>query len=97
MSSIKAIEPVEEDLNRFSAWVRKAAPGSWYLYHRGFLTKDRDSVASKFSKKGKDLTHIIGDLAMRHWEQGNVLLVQRKLGRTDYEYHAVRTDKGIKP
>lgn len=91
-----AIEPVEEDLHRFVTWVRTAAPGSWYLYHRGFLTKDRDSVASKFSKKGRDLTNIIGEAALKHWYGGTVLLVQRKIGRTDYEYLAVRTAKGIK-
>jgi len=64
-------------------------------YHRGLLAKDRWPELSRV--RAGDLNFNAIDVLARHaqhlMEKGNVLLVQKKYGPSDYGYIAVPTSR----
>lgn len=78
----------------FQRWVRKAHPGAAYIYHSGFLMRDRQQRAVF----GQSVIHSAGgpvhDIAKAAWrasQVGLVYLLQHKVEHGIYLYYAFRS------
>ena len=79
------------DENRFVDWLVDAEPGDTIAYYRGHLAYDRDPQQSKLGEfRRRKLTHL-ADRAMECCERNQVLLVQRRIGKEDWVYLAIRS------
>lgn len=75
----------------FKAWYVNSLRGKSYVYHVGYLARDRET-------KGKDPTEQayydeikrVADHAYRLQEEGRVSLVQRRLEPMKFEYIATK-------
>jgi hypothetical protein len=74
----------------FRAWVQQAGPGACLEYHRGLLSLDR-SPESECSEERRRALSRVADLALAAADRGEVHLVQRRNGRFDFSYLAIRT------
>ena len=81
--------PVEQngiDPGRFRFWLDSAPPGAAYIYHVGFLLKDRG-----IGEKDKTaLPHKMGDLARASHLSGVTVLLQKRLGPGRFVYLAMK-------
>jgi hypothetical protein len=79
------------DENAFVDWLVDARPGAACAYYRGHLAYDRDPQQSKLGEfRRRKLTHL-ADRAMECCERNQVLLVQRRMGKGDFVYLAIRS------
>lgn len=65
--------------------------GEGMVYYRGFIARDRSTVAAKGDKKA--LADRIGTIASFFWQkhaQGKAYLLQRKLHDYHYEYMVMK-------
>lgn len=73
-------------LGKFRYWLDFAEPGERYVYHYGYLARDRDWANSD----GRTAIRQLANLAMGAAQTGLVHLVQRRLDDNYYEYIAER-------
>ena len=79
------------DENAFVDWLVGAKAGDTLAYYRGHLAFDRDPLQSGLGEfRRLKLTHL-ADLAMECCERRQVLLVQRRMGKDDWTYLAIRS------
>ena len=82
---------IPRDENAFVDWLIDAKPGAALAYYRGHLAFDRDPQQSKLGEfRRRKLTHL-ADRAMECCERNQVLLVQRRIGKEDWVYLAIRS------
>ena len=73
----------------------EAPAGATCVYHRGYLTKDRDAAMSKLSEPHRLRLDALADYAQRQSKRGILTLLQRRTSDTTWEYLAVRTRRAI--
>ena len=73
----------------FRGWLARAAPCSWFVYHRGLLIWDR-SPASGLTETDRRALAKIANAVFQAAEQGEVHLAQRRNGPFDFSYLAVK-------
>ena len=70
----------------FNTFLENAPPGQTYIYHRGYLAKDRESL-TKLNVKDT------ANLAMNSYKMGTVDLYQKRIsyavGSTDPVFHYI--------
>ena len=83
-------------LTEFDAWFKNAAAGDCLIYSKGDLQYDRQVAIDEANKERADERKAIATLnaiANRAWDAmkaGEVLLTQRRLGQSEFEYRATR-------
>ena len=76
----------------FRLWLVTSRPGSSYIYHRGFLCRDREPQTYENGRSQvEEEVHELGLAAMAAEKDGLVTLTQRRIGRENYEYIATKT------
>ena len=82
------------DAAGFEAWLQTARPGSLIEYHRGHLCVDRqhkfDAPENAPENKAREALNRLANRAMRASERDLVHLVQRRHGREDFSYLAIK-------
>jgi hypothetical protein len=78
----------------FCAWIGNALPGDRLEYHRGHLLIDRSRKHGLFSEKDRRELSAVANRALALAEEGQLCLVQQRLGEQDYRYLAVVTRRG---
>lgn len=82
---------IPRDENAFVDWLVGAKAGDTLAYYRGHLAFDRDPLQSGLGEfRRLKLTHL-ADRAMECCERRQVLLVQRRMGKDDWTYLAIRS------
>jgi hypothetical protein len=95
-------EPLEchqipRDENAFVDWLVRAKAGDALAYYRGHLAFDRDPLQTTLGEfRRLKLTHL-ADRAMECCERRQVLLVQRRVGKNDWTYLAIRSGEPLMP
>lgn len=74
----------------FTAWLTSAPPGDKFIYHVGDLFADRQFFISRLGTEGRSQLSILADAAYRAARTNQVMLVQRRLGPSEWEYIAVK-------
>jgi len=74
----------------FEAWVLTARPGESIEYHRGMLGADRDKATSRLDGDRRKELNAIARCAYDLAVLGKLTLVQRRMGREDFSYLAIR-------
>jgi len=79
----------------FELWLATARPGSSFVYHRGMLAADRESVAllpqyGGYVHVAHEPFHTLGLTAWLAYEQGKVVLAQRRVSRDTFDYIAFK-------
>jgi len=74
---------------RFRAWLAQAEPGQLVEYHRGLLIWDRSPKSELDSRERRGL-RTVADAALQAAAKGLVHLVQRRRGKLDFSYLAVK-------
>lgn len=80
------------DLINFETWLHRAKRGSRFVYHTGYLPKDKSHayvMGTRLQVGGSEDVFSIAKMALRASDAGDVHLFQRKLGDMRYEYQAV--------
>jgi hypothetical protein len=80
-------EPVRA--HKFQAWLRQAARGEWFEYHRGLLAPDRAAGVSRHPVPVQMALNELADLVFSAAATGRVCLVQRRVGPHTFAYYAV--------
>jgi hypothetical protein len=68
------------------SWVGRAHSGDSFVYHRGWLARDRSSTASALPALAREELSRVARRAMALEQDGFADLAQRRLGPDDYEY-----------
>ncbi len=74
----------------FRNWLKSARPSSSIEYHRGHLCVDRQQRLNAPDSEARAALHEVATRALRAAEQGLVHLVQRRHGREDFSYFAIK-------
>jgi hypothetical protein len=79
----------------FQRWLDTARAGAHFIYYRGFLAADRETVTllpgyGSYMHVFYEPMHTLGQMAWHAYEKGRVTLVQRKLRPEQYEYIAFK-------
>jgi hypothetical protein len=77
---------------RFRAWLAQAEPGHLVEYHRGLLIWDR-SPKSELDSRERRALGSMADAALKAAARGLVHLVQRRRGKLDFSYLAVKAHR----
>lgn len=79
-------------INEFHDWLVSSREGDQYVYHKGYLARDRtiDPADSKRVQGAKLEMSMLAEMVLRLMDQGRVLLVQYRRGYMDYDYIAVK-------
>ena len=79
-------------INEFHDWLNTAREGDYYVYHKGYLIRDRkiDPADSTRVQGAKREISVLAEMILRLMEKGQVLLVQYRRGYMDYDYIAVK-------
>ena len=86
------LHQIPRDENAFVDWLVDAKTGDMLAYYRGHLAFDRDPQQSKLGEfRRSKLTHL-ADRVMETCERKQVLLVQRRIGKEDWLYLAIRSE-----
>ena len=84
----------------FEAWLQTARPGSLIEYHRGHLCIDRqqkfDAPDNAPENKVRAALNDLATRALRASDRGLVHLVQRRHGREDFSYLAIKARPPVK-
>ena len=89
------LHQVPRDENAFVDWLVDAKQGDMLAYYRGHLAFDRDPQQSKLGEfRRLKLTHL-ADRVMETCERKQVLLVQRRIGKDDCLYLAIRSSEPL--
>lgn len=89
------LQQIPRDENAFVDWLVDADAGGTLAYYRGHLAFDRDPQQSTLGEfRRLKLSHL-ADRAMECSERKQVLLVQRRMGKDDWVYLAIRTDEPL--
>ena len=82
------------DAAGFEAWLKIARTGNSIEYHRGHLCIDRqqkfDAPDNAPENKARAVLHELATRALRASDRGLVHLVQRRHGREDFSYLAIK-------
>jgi hypothetical protein len=73
----------------FQSWLAVADAGDVLKYHRGFLAADRTSQVGLLSRRDQQELHRLATSARDAFQRGQVHLLQRRYGPSDYEYVAI--------
>ena len=73
----------------FRGWLARAESCSWFEYHRGLLIWDR-SPASALPDEHRSALAKIANAVFQAAARGEVHLVQRRNGRFDFSYVAIK-------
>ena len=79
----------------FDVWLKSARPGSLIEYHRGHLCVDRRQKIGAPDNEARAVLHDLATRALRAAEQGLVHLVQRRHGREDSSYLAIKARPSV--
>jgi len=79
----------------FEAWLKYARPGDRYEYHRGSLAVDREKVVNipalgGFAHVYVEPFHSLASAVWRAYQQGKVLLAQKKVNDSTFRYLAYK-------
>ena len=89
------LHQIPRDENAFIDWLVDAKTGDMLAYYRGHLAFDRDPQQSKLGEfRRLKLTHL-ADRVMETCERKQVLLVQRRIGKDDWLYLAIRSEEPL--
>lgn len=82
-----------------AAWIARAAPGEPLEYYRGFIAIDVSSGHHRLSDCERHRLLALARQAVIAADAGQILLVQRRHGRDDYSYFAIKAtpNKGTRP
>ena len=78
------------DENAFVDWLVDAKPGERTVYYRGHLGHDRAGDGRLQDRHARSNLNAVASRVMTAAEQGLVHPVQKKIGREDFLYFAVR-------
>lgn len=70
----------QKSIDNYSSILSRLMPGQWYCYHVGFLARDRIK---------QYIQGCVAEAAYEAYQNGRVILIQRKLDIGVYEYFAV--------
>ncbi len=84
------------DVAGFEGWLRAAHAGSRIAYHRGHLCVDRRQKIGAPDNEARAVLHDLATRALRAAEQGLVHLVQRRHGREDSSYLAIKARPSVR-
>lgn len=78
----------------FQRWIENGKPGSQFVYHEGYLPRDKVLVigignGATYTTQNSEVTKI-ARFAMEAQDAGEVELVQKKVGPGEYQYIAVK-------
>lgn len=84
----------------FEKWLREAPKGSNVVYYTGHLCYDRESIIAT-ERNGKTVLshvmhepmHSLGEAAYHAYEQGKVMLFQRRVDAYKVEYIAIKRSR----
>lgn len=86
---------VEQTLERWRNWLRRAYPGDRFTYHIGLLAEDRLEVLDIHGEERRTIPvepfDSLAKEVLGACKEGYVNLYQRRLGPANYQYIAVRT------
>lgn len=75
----------------FKAWYANALRGKSYVYHVGYLAKDRETKGRDDTEKAYyDEIKRLADYAYKLHEAGKVSLVQKRVEPMRFEYIAIK-------
>lgn len=89
------LHQVPRDENAFVDWLVDAKPGDMLAYYRGHLAFDRDPLQSKLGEFRRLKLNHLADRVMETCERKQVLLVQRRIGKDDWLYLAIRSEEPL--
>ena len=81
--------PVDE--NGFVDWLIDAKPGDTLVYYRGHLSHDRMPSVSLLDDRQRRKLAEVANRVLAAEAQGLVMPVQRRVGRNEWLYLAIRT------
>jgi hypothetical protein len=79
------------DENQFVDWLVDANPGDTIAYYRGHLSHDRLPSRKVIRETDRRKLSDLADRVMVASDQGLVMPVQRRVGRNEWIYLAIRT------
>jgi len=77
-------------INEFHDWYDKAKKGAWFTYYRGDLAYDRYVPLNKPPTPMQRELNMVANMAAELELQRDIILVQHKHAKNDYEYIAVK-------
>jgi hypothetical protein len=82
-----------------AAWIASAVPGEALEYYRGFIAIDVTSGQHRLTDCDRHRLLVLARRAVDAADAGQILLVQRRHGRDDYSYLAIKAtpNKGKRP
>lgn len=86
------LQQIPRDENAFVDWLVDAKTGDMLAYFRGHLAFDRDPQQSKLGEFRRSKLAHLADRVMETCERKQVLLVQRRIGKNDWLYLAIRSE-----
>jgi hypothetical protein len=78
------------DADDFLRWLRKAYKKDRTMYHVGYLACDRGSETPRLRNDTQQRYSVLADTVYREYLRGAVALAQRKVGKSTYQYHAIK-------
>lgn len=79
------------------AWLRQAHTGDVLVYHRGFLARDAILEGGELSERQRAELGRLARRARYAAEAGHIHLLQRRLGKEEFEYLAVMRPRRARP
>ena len=76
-------------MKHIETWLRTAQPANRFVYYEGFLARDRLSLGAN----GIGIRN--AKKAMTLAEDGVVHLIQKRVGKLQWEYIAIRTESAL--
>lgn len=85
------------DENGFVDWLIDAEPGDTLIYYRGHLSHDRMPSTKVFDDLRRRKLTDLANRVLAAEAQGLVMPVQRRVGKHEWLYLAIRTRGGLRP
>jgi len=79
-----------------ATWILSANQGDVCRYHSGFLAVDADPETSKLAQTDRTKLAKLAAFARSMWNDGFLLLVQRRIGSGTFDYLAVRSSSAAR-
>jgi hypothetical protein len=74
----------------FKNWVLHARRNARVVYYQGYLASDVGSEDKRQRTDDQQALALLGESAWNAWRRGQVLLFQKKNGKANFDYYAVR-------
>ncbi len=92
-----ALFAIPLDENGFVDWLIDAKPGDTLVYYRGHLSHDRMPSTKVLDDLRRRRLADVANRVLAAEAQGLVMPVQRRVGRNEWLYLAIRTQGALRP